>query len=65
MVTDGMMAMLDRLIELCDGGAVVTGIEIVCDALMDYSEDGWYMMSAAERDEWLRTEIAANLDLGK
>ena len=63
MVTDSMIAMLERLIELCDGSAVVTGIEIACDALMNYSEDGWYMMSAAERDEWLRTEIAANLDL--
>ena len=65
MVTGGMLAMLDRLIELCNGNAAVIGIEIACDALTGYSDDGWYMMSAADRDEWLRTKIAANLDLEK
>lgn len=65
MVTDGMMEMLERLVDLCDGNVIVTGIDIAADALAEYSDDGWYMMSAEERDEWLYTKIAANFDLGK
>lgn len=64
-VTDGMMEMLNRLIDLCDGNVIVTGIDIAADALAEYRDDGWHMMLEAERDEWLSDVVARHYDLGK
>lgn len=53
MITDAVMEVLSRMIDLTTGTAYAEGIMMVHDVLGDFDEDKWYSMTRKERDDWL------------
>ena len=56
MITDTIMEVLNRMIDLTTGTAYAEGIMMAQDALGDFDEDKWCEMTQQEKDEWL-TEV--------
>lgn len=57
-LSNEMWAMAHQLEEMLGGHAIGTGAVIAFVALSEFSDDGWNMMSASEKELWLRDVIA-------
>ena len=57
MITDAIMELLYRMIDLTTGTAYAEGINMVIEALGDYDEDDWLYMSQKEKDDYLINAI--------
>lgn len=61
MITDEIMKLLNRMIDLTEGTAYAQGIDMVIDALGEYNEDEWMEMSSGQKDDFLAKAIKKNL----
>lgn len=61
MITDEIMELLNRMIDLTEGTAYAQGIDMVIDALVEYNEDEWMEMSSGQKDDFLGKAIKKNL----
>lgn len=61
MITDEIMELLNRMIDLTEGTAYAQGIDMVIDALGEYNEDEWMEMSPGQKDDFLAKAIKKNL----
>ena len=65
MITEEIMELLNRMIDLTEGTAYAQGINMVIDALGEYDEDKWNEMSLDQKDKFLSKVIRKNLPIGR
>ena len=63
MITDAIVELLNRMIDLMTGTAYAEGITMVQDALCEFNEDIWYSMTQKEKDDWLAKVIRRQVNL--
>lgn len=63
MITNEIMGVLNRLIDLTSGTAYAEGIIMAQNALAEFDEDKWFSMTQKEKDDWLVDVIKCQVTL--
>ena len=63
MVTEGIMEMLEVMLNAVDGTAHAQMMDVVVDAIGYYDEDEWYEMTDEQKKNWVREYIVAHITL--
>lgn len=63
MITDEIMDVLNRMIDLITGTAYSEGIMMAQDALAEFDLDEWLSMTQSEKDDWLAGVIRKQVTL--